>query len=111
MDGAGLVQTRCPIWPRTGWPESSTTSVAMPGAGEPSVHGFSGWMGSGNRKQPTISVPPEMLMIGQRRLPACSKNQLYEVSSQGSPVDPSSRNDDISYFAAESLRINNRTAV
>ena len=37
----------------------------MPGAGPPSVHGFSACMGSGNRKQPTISVPPEMLMIGQ----------------------------------------------
>ena len=84
MDGAGFVQTRYPVLRRTGLPRSSTTSTAMPGEGPPSVQGFNGWMGSGSRKQPMISVPPEMLMMGQRRFPMFSKNQSHDVSSQGS---------------------------
>src|ERR1039458_3088402 len=50
-------------------------------------------MGSGKRKQPTISVPPEILMMGQRRWPTRSKNQSQEASSQGSPVEPSRRSE------------------
>ena len=67
----------------------------MPGAGPPSVQGLSAWIGSGNRKLPTISVPPEILMMGQRRRPTRSKNHSQDVSSHGSPVDPSSRSDSI----------------
>src|SRR5262249_9094425 len=67
----------------------------MPGAGAPSEHGFSDWIGSGKRKHPAISVPPEMLMIGQRRRPMRSKNQSQLASSQGSPVEPSRRSDSI----------------
>jgi len=36
------------------------------------VQGFSGWFGIGMRKQPQISVPPEMLMIGQSPPPTAS---------------------------------------
>src|ERR1051326_2794192 len=95
MDGAGLVQTRYPMRPRTGRPFSSTTSVAIPGAGAPSVHGFSSCMGSGNRNEPTISVPPEMLMMGQLPPPTRSKYNLQDLSSHGSPVEPSKRSDGI----------------
>src|ERR1700678_3353965 len=95
IEGDGLVQTRYPVRPRTGRPFSSTTSVAIPGAGPPKLHGLSAWMGNGNRKQPTISVPPEMLMMGQRRRPTRSKNHIHEDSSQGSPVEPSRRSDSI----------------
>src|SRR5580700_5563465 len=95
MEGEGAVQTRYPLRPRTGTPFSSTTSVAMPGAGPPRVQGFRDWIGSGNRKQPTISVPPEILIMGQRLWPTRSKNQRHEASSQGSPVDPSNRSDGI----------------
>ena len=50
-------------------------------------------------------------MIGQRRLPMFSKNQVYEVSSQGSPVEPSSRSVGRAWRWAESLRISKRMAV
>ena len=40
-----------------------------------------------------ISVPPEMLMMGQRRRPTRSKNQSHDFSSHGSPVEPSSLSD------------------
>src|SRR5260370_37404003 len=83
----------------------------MPGAGAPNEHGFSDWIGNGNRKQPTISVPPEILMMGQRRFPTFSKNHGYDVSSHGSPVEPRSRSDGIADCFAESLRINKRMAV
>src|SRR5260370_40680531 len=102
IEGAGFVQTKYPILPRTGCPESSTTSVAMPGAGAPNEHGFSDWIGNGNRKQPTISVPPEILMIGQRRFPIFSKNHEYDVSSHGSPVGPRSRSEGMLWCFAES---------
>ena len=36
-----------------------------------------------------------MLMIGQRRRPTRSKNQSHDVSSQGSPVEPSRRSESI----------------
>src|SRR5580658_7120912 len=67
----------------------------MPGAGPPRVHGLSAWMGNGNRKLPTISVPPEILIMGHRRRPTRSKNHIHEASSQGSPVEPSNRSDSI----------------
>src|ERR1700690_936318 len=95
MEGGGRGQTRQPFGPRTGVPLSSTTSVAIPGAGPPKVHGFRPWMGSGNRKLPTISVPPEMLMMGQRPRPTRSKNHSQDASSHGSPVDPNRRSDSI----------------
>ena len=41
-------------------------------------------------------------MIGQRRRPTRSKYQSQEASSQGSPVEPSSRSDSIArQFAAD----------
>src|SRR5262245_40556588 len=95
IDGAGLVHTRYPILPRTGFPESSTTSVAIPGAGPPSEHGFRLWIGSGSRKQPTISVPPEILMMGHWRRPTRSKYHIQDASSHGSPVEPRRRSDGI----------------
>src|ERR1700682_3439454 len=94
-EGAGFRQTRYPISPRTDCPDSSTTSVAMPGAGAPNEHGFSDWIGNGKRKHPTISVPPEILIIGHRRFPTFSKSHRYDPSSHGSPVEPKSRSDGI----------------
>ena len=82
----------------------------MPGAGAPRVQGLSGWMGSGNRKLPTISVPPEILMMGQRRRPTRSKNQSHEFSSQGSPVDPRRRSESIGGRSSADL-LNTRMAV
>ena len=63
-----------PVWCRPGnptgrapdVPAASKTSVAMPGEGPPRSQAFSGWIGSGDRKQPMISVPPEMFRIGHR---------------------------------------------
>src|SRR5437773_5342591 len=82
----------------------------MPGDGPPSVHGLSGWIGSGNRKQPTISVPPEILITGQRPCPTFSKNHRYDVSSHGSPVEPSRRSERICCFGGP-LRMSIRIAV
>src|SRR4029079_2145891 len=103
MEGAGAVQTRYPLRPRTGTPFSSTTSVAIPGAGPPSVHGLSGWIGRGIRRLHEISVPPEMLMMGQRRRPTRSKNHSHDLSSQGSPVDPRRRSESIGGRSAGDL--------
>jgi len=80
-----------------GPPASVNTSTSMPSPARPSEHGRSGVNGVAERRQPTISVPPEMLMTGQRPPPMFSKNQRQEVSSHGSPVEPSTRSRDRSW--------------
>ena len=57
-------------------------------------------MGSGERWQPTSSVPPLMLMIGQRPCPTRSRNQVQDSGSHGSPVEPRIRSDERSRPAA-----------
>src|SRR4051794_62257 len=83
----------------------------MPGEGAPTVHGFSGWMGSGSTNEPTISVPPEMLITGQRFWPIDWKYHMYDVSSQGSPVEPRRRRVFIGNLSGVLPRISMRTAV
>jgi hypothetical protein len=75
MPGHGLVHTNSPTSPRTGRAWSSNTSTAMPSAGPPSVIGVSASTGWGDRKQAPTSVPPEMLMTGQRPPPTTRWNQ------------------------------------
>ena len=43
--------------------------------------------GAGDRKQAPTSVPPEMLMTGQRPPPTCSEYQRHGSSFHGSPVE------------------------
>ena len=76
MDGHGLRQTSSPTSPgATGSPSGPSTSIAMPSEGMPSVHSLSGITGIGDRKQAATSVPPDRLMIGQRRSPTTSNSQ------------------------------------
>src|SRR5579862_8484066 len=93
MPGHGLVQTSSPTAPRAGRPASSYTSTAMPSEGPPRVMGLSGSTGWGERKHAPTSVPPEMLMTGHRRPPITSKYHHQGSRFQGSPVDPSTRNE------------------
>jgi hypothetical protein len=63
------------------------TSTAIPKAGPTNEHGLSGVIGSGDKRQAPTSVPPEMLMIGKRVLPAFRNNHPHDSGSHGSPVD------------------------
>src|SRR3954466_10276846 len=94
MPGHGPLQTSSPTPPRSGAPLSSNTSTAMPRAGPPSDMGLMGSSGCGERKQAPTSVPPEMLMTGQRPPPTTSKYHRQGASFHGSPVDASTRSDD-----------------
>ena len=69
MPGHGFVHTSSPTSPRTGWPASSNTSTAIPSDGPPNEHGDSGSTTCGERKHAPTSVPPEMLITGQRPSP------------------------------------------
>ena len=89
--------------PRIGFPSSSKTSTSMPSPGPPSVHGLSGMTGSGERRQPTISVPPLMLITGQRSPPTRSKYHVHDSGSHGSPVEPRMRSVERSWPAVEVL--------
>src|SRR4051794_8271367 len=91
MPGHGLVQTSSPTSPRTGRPASSNTSTAIPSDGPPNDIGFNGSTGCGDRKHAPTSVPPEMLITGQRPPPTTAKYQRHGSSFQGSPVDPRMR--------------------
>ena len=75
-------------------PSSSNTSTAMPSAGPPSEHGEIGSTTCGDRKHAPTSVPPEMLITGQRPPPTTSKYQRHGPSFHGSPVDARTRSDD-----------------
>ena len=55
-------------------------------------------IGRGDRKHAPTSVPPEMLMTGQRPPPTSLKNHMYGSGFHGSPVEPSTRSDDKSCF-------------
>src|SRR2546423_2614372 len=95
MPGHGLVHTSSPTVPGpTGTPRSLNTSTAMPSEGPPSDMGLMASTGCGERKQAPTSVPPEMLITGQRPPPTTSKYQRHGSSFHGSPVDPSARSDD-----------------
>ena len=48
----------------------------------------------GDRKHAPTSVPPEMLITGQRPPPTTSKYQRHGASFHGSPVDARTRSDD-----------------
>src|SRR5918996_4543019 len=88
MPGHGFVQTSSPTRPGgSGFPSGSYTSIAIPSAGPPSVHGRSDTSGVGDRKQAPASVPPEMLMIGHLLPPTTSKYQRHGSGFHGSPVD------------------------
>src|SRR5689334_5121733 len=98
MAGHGCVHTSSPTSPRaTGFPSGPHTSTSIPSAGPRTVHDFSPVIGSGERKQAPTSVPPEMLMIGQRAPPTVSNSQRYGSGFHGSPVDPMTRSDDRSW--------------
>ena len=94
MPGHGFVQTSSPTCPRTGRPASSNTSTAIPSEGPPSDIGFSGSTGWGERKHAPTSVPPEMLITGQRPPPTTSKYHCHGSAFQGSPVEPRMRRRD-----------------
>src|SRR5947208_13101485 len=81
MPGHGFVHTSSPTSPGgSGFPSGPYTSIAMPSAGPPSVHGRSGVNGVGDRKHAPTSVPPEILMIGQRPSPR-SEEHTSELQS------------------------------
>ena len=70
------MQTSSPTSPvPTGSPFASSTAIAMPSEGTPSVHSLSGITGIGDRKQAPTSVPPDRLMIGHRPSPPTSNSQ------------------------------------
>src|SRR3954471_22235175 len=96
MAGHGRRQTSSPTTPRTGLQSSSTTSTAHPSAGPPNEHGAMGSTTWGARKHPT-SVPPLTLITGQRPPPTVWKYHHHGPSFHGSPVEPSTRNDERSY--------------
>src|SRR5439155_14276969 len=98
MPGHGRVHTSSPTWPRTGRPRSSYTSTAIPSDGPPNDMGLMGWTGWGDKKQAPTSVPPEMLITGQRPAPTTSKYHRHGPSFQGSPVEPSTRSEDRSWL-------------
>ena len=98
IPGHGFVQTSSPTSPRTGLPSGPKTSTAIPSAGPPSEHAFSGWTTAGDRKHAPTSVPPEKLMTGQRPPPTTRENHRYGSVFHGSPVEPSTRRDDRSCF-------------
>src|SRR5438128_12133858 len=84
--GHGFLQTSSPTSPAgTGFPSGPHTSMSMPSAGPRSVHGFSSFIGSGERKQAPTSVPPEMLMIGHRPPPTSRRNHMSGPGFHGSP--------------------------
>ena len=72
---------------RSGWPSASYTSTAIPSDGPTSEHGFSGVVGKADSRQAPTSVPPVMLMIGQRPRPTVSNSQRHDSGSHGSPVE------------------------
>src|SRR5436190_555537 len=95
MPGHGLVHTSSPTSPGgSGAPSGSYTSIAMPNAGEPSVHGRSGVSGEHDRKHAPTSVPPLMLTIGARPSPTLARNQRQGSGFHGSPVLARMRSDD-----------------
>ena len=55
----GARTTSSPTWLRTGMPESSTTSAAMPGGGPENAAGLSGVSTQPASRPPDTSVPPE----------------------------------------------------
>ena len=85
----------------------------MPSAGPPSEQGEIAWGTWGERKQAPTSVPPEMLITGQRPPPTTSKYHRHGTSFQGSPVDPRTRSDERSWAATGSspCAISARTSV
>ena len=97
MPGQGRVHTSSPTSPRMGRPASSYTSTAIPRAGPPSDMGLMGCTGWGDRKHAPTSVPPEMLITGQRPPPTTSKYQRQGPSFHGSPVEPRIRRADRSW--------------
>src|SRR6266545_6451531 len=95
IPGQGFLQTNSPTSPGpTGLPLASQMSMSMPSAGPRSVQGLSSVMGRGDRKQAPTSVPPEMLMIGQRPPPTTFRNHRYGSGFHGSPVEPRMRKDE-----------------
>src|SRR6476659_9912526 len=88
MPGHGFVHTNSPTCSRTGRPRSSYTSTAIPNDGDPNVIGVRSWTGCGDKKHAPTSVPPEMLMTGQRPPPTTSKYHHHGSSFHGSPVEP-----------------------
>src|SRR3954454_10698202 len=103
MPGQGAVHTSSPTSPGPrGTPFSPNTSRAPPRLGPPSDIGFNGSTGCGARKQAPTSVPPEMLMTGQRPPPTTSEYQRQGASFHGSPVEPMIRSDDRSWASTGS---------
>src|SRR6266545_8381401 len=95
MPGHGFLQTSSPTSPAgTGLPSGPHTSTSMPRAGPRRVHGLRSVIGRGERKHAPTSVPPEMLMIGQRPPPTSRKNHRYGSGFHGSPVDARIRSDE-----------------
>src|SRR5262252_6480588 len=91
MAGHGFLHTSSPTSPRRGRPSSSKTSTAMPSDGPPRDIGLMGSTGWHERKHAPTSVPPEMLMTGQRFWPTTSKYHRQGTSFHGSPVEPRMR--------------------
>src|SRR5437660_8610970 len=92
IPGHGFVQTSSPTSPAgSDLPSGPYTSIAIPSAGPPSVQGRSGVRGVGDKKHAPTSVPPEMLMIGQRAPPTTSKYHCHGSGFHGSPVDAKMR--------------------
>src|SRR5690349_5831301 len=113
MPGHGFVHTSSPTAPRNGLPVSSNTSTARPRHGPPNDIGLMGLIGCCERKHAPTSVPPEMLMTGQRPPPTTSKYHRHGDSFHGSPVEPRTRSDDRSCLRTGSSPwlISERTSV
>ena len=84
MPMLGRRSTSSPTLPGgTERPASSTMSLPIARPGLPNEPGFIGWCTVPVKMQPPTSVPPEMLMIGTRRLQTCSKNQCQGAVGPG----------------------------
>src|SRR6478672_13901125 len=88
IPGKGLRHTSSPTSPvpTSDRPSGSTTSIAIPGAGPPTEQALIGSATQQERKTAPTSVPPVMLMIGQRPPPTRSNSHSYGSGFQGSPV-------------------------
>src|SRR3954463_14105089 len=101
IPGHGSVRTRRPPPPLpTGVPLLSTTSALTPGNGVIAAPGFVDVMpGSGVIMMPPVSVCHHVSTTGQRSPPMFLRYHIHASGLIGSPTEPSSRNDDKSYFA------------
>src|SRR5271168_4179857 len=104
MAGHGRVRVRYPPPRSTGVPALSTTSAPIPGSGnvaEPGLHVVS--PGSGEIMMAPVSVCHHVSTTGQRPPPMWVRYHIHASGLMGSPTDPRTRNDDMSWRSGNSV--------